>query len=63
MFEMFQSGFKVNHSTETAMLKVLNYICIDSGDSSLLVLLDLNGAFDTIDHNSFITRLEKTVGI
>ncbi len=43
MFETFQSGFRKCHSTETALLNVLNDICIscDSGDFAVLVLLDL----------------------
>ncbi len=65
IYEKFQSGFKVNHSTETALLKVSNYILslIDSDDSVILILLDLSAAFDTIDHNILITRLEKIMGI
>ncbi len=60
--EMFQSGFKSVHSTETALLRVLNYIFV-STDSVVLVLLDLSAAFDTVDHTTLISRLESYVGI
>lgn len=45
--EIFQSGFKSAHSTESALLRVLNdiYLSTDSGDSVILILLDLSAAF------------------
>jgi len=45
-----QSAYRANHSTETAVLKVLSDILlvIDSGDLSVVVLLDLSAAFDTV---------------
>ncbi len=63
--EIFQSGFKSVHSTETALLRVLNYIFVstDSGDSVVLVVLHLSAAFDTVDHTTLISRLESYVGI
>ena len=41
-----QSAYRAHHSTETAVLKVLNDIlrALDTGDLALLVLLDLSAA-------------------
>ena len=61
LFEDFQSGFRVPHSTETALVKVNN--ASDNGLVSVLVLLDLRAAFDTIDHNILLQRLEHQIGI
>ncbi len=63
--EVFQSGFKTKHSTESTLLRVLNYIVLfsDSGHSVVLLLLDLTAAFNTIDHEVLISRLENVVGI
>ncbi len=65
MFETFQAGFRKCHSTETALLKVLNDVLIswDSGDFAVLVLLDLMAAFDTVDHAILIDRLEHCIGL
>ncbi|KAF7251615.1 Ena/VASP-like protein [Varanus komodoensis] len=49
----FQSGFRPGYGTESALVALYDDLCRerDRGSASLLVLLDLSAAFDTIDHD------------
>jgi len=60
-----QSGFRQEHSTETAVLRVLSDIlqAVDRGDTAALVLLGLSAASDTVDHAILLQRLQTTFGI
>jgi Reverse transcriptase (RNA-dependent DNA polymerase) len=60
LFPLYQSAYRSNHSTETAVLHVLSEIltAADCGNLSSLVLLDLSAAFDTVDHEILLRRLE-----
>lgn len=60
-----QSAYRANHSTETALLRVLNdlLLYVNSGDCAVLALLDLSAAFDTLDHSILLSRLESNFGL
>ena len=60
-----QSAYRQGHSTETALLKIFSDIldAADSAQVTLLGLLDLSAAFDTVDHDILLTRLQKSYGV
>jgi hypothetical protein len=62
--EKMQSAYRANHGTETALLRVQNDIvmALSEKKATLLVLLDLSCAFDTVDHAILLRTLEE-IGI
>ena len=60
-----QSGYKKGHSTETLMIKLTNDLLIasDKNTASVLLLLDLSAAFDTVDVNRLLDILFMEIGI
>ena len=60
-----QSAYRRGHSTETALLHVMNtvYAAADAKKITALVGLDISAAFDTIDHNVLASRLESQFGV
>jgi hypothetical protein len=65
LHERFQSAYRPQHSTETALVMVQNNIleALDNHQGVILVLLDLSAAFDTVDHALLLSRLKHRTGI
>ena len=63
--DTLQSAYRSGHSTETALLLIKNDIdaALDRKSMIIRVMLDLSSAFDTIEHEVLLTRLEHTFGI
>ena len=64
LYNTCQSANRPGHSTETALLKVVNdlFLSPNKGNISVLALLDFSSAFDTIDHSILVHRLRTDFG-
>ena len=65
LFPSMQSAYRQFHSTETALLRIKNdlLMAMDRQKVTLLILLDLNAAFDTIVHNILLDTLRTCFGM
>jgi len=61
-YSRFQSAYRRGHSTETALLRILNDIncAADKNYRTTLLQLDLSSAFDTLDTSALLRRLRFT---
>jgi len=57
-----QSAYRTYHSTATAVLSDI-LLAVDNGDLSVLALLDLSAAFDTVDHDILLTGLHVSYSV
>ena len=59
-----QSAYRLGHSTEAALLKVVDdlFLSLSKGNISVLALLDFSSAFDTIDHSILVHHLHTDFG-
>ena len=64
LYNTCQSAYRPGHSTETALVKVVNdlFLSLNKGNISVLALLDFSSAFDTIDHTILVHRLHTDFG-
>ena len=64
LYNTCQSAYRPGHSSETALLKVVNdlFLSLNKGNIYVLALLDFSSAFDTIDHTILVHRLYTDFG-
>ena len=64
LWNTFLSAYRPYHSTETGLLIVANdvFASLIKGNISILALLDISSAFDTIDHSILVHRLHTDFG-
>ena len=61
----FQSAYRASHSTETALVKIVDDILrlVDEGSAVALIALDISATFDMVNHERLLDRLETEFGI
>ena len=65
VYPEMQSSYRKGHSTQTALIRVVNdrLMKMNSEEVTLLVMLDVSAAFDTVNHDLLITCLHEELGI
>jgi hypothetical protein len=65
LLPIYQSAYRTHHSTETATIKDINDLLWDMESTKVsgLVAIDLSAAFDTVDHDTLLSVLDRCFGI
>ncbi len=60
-----QFAYKKGHSTETLLIRIWNDLLVASDDknATVVMLLDLSAAFDTVDHSLLLRILKHEIGL
>ena len=60
MLYEFQYGFRANHSTNLAIMQLIDQITssVDKREVCAGIFLDLSKAFDTVNHKILVDKLE-----
>ena len=60
-----QSVYRASYNTETALLKIFNdmLMAADTGAAIALCMLVLSAAFNTVDHEVLLTKLQRMFGV
>ena len=65
----YQSGYKKYRSTETLLVLNIvnegndNLVASDEGSATIVMLLDLSTAFNTVDHQKLLHIMKQEIGI
>ena len=65
LLPQYQSSYRVNFSTETLLVKLVDNIinCMEAQEVTTLVALDLSAAFETVNHDLLLVILKSCFGI
>ena len=58
---MYQSGFRTNHSIDLCLAQLVDFVAT-SMDKQMhigMILVDLQKAFDTLDHGVLLEKMEN----
>ena len=64
LIDPYQSAYRKDHSTETALVRICNIVsAVKKGFGACLIQLDVSAAIDTVDHNILLTFLKDHIGL